>query len=218
MASMATHEHTSESQLEHERMLREGTQLPHWEDEIASCLAEQCGINIDELGSWEARPPLGDILRPDDFNGSLVDIRIVPLTAPHEELVSTASAAGKRSFARGSETLSAVAASKIDPAQVRGSLLAATASSTKQPRIDDIYAQVWYVLRPISKLGTETADVIRYVSAPVTDTSRFDALLARSIAAGRNVLSVFAAHPIHAGGMGLSVRPRKLDHDNRSGR
>ena len=28
MASVATHEHTSESQLEHERMLREGTQLP----------------------------------------------------------------------------------------------------------------------------------------------------------------------------------------------
>ena len=211
---MAAHEQLSGAESEEECLLGEGTQIPGWENAVAASLTRQHEADFDTLGTWEARPPLGDILRPDDFNGSLIDIRIAPLSAPHGDLLSAARAGRRRSFARGSETLSEAAAMKIDPAHVRGYLLAATASSTKQPRVDDIYAQVWYVFRP-AKAGTDPADVVRYVSEPVTDTDKFDALLARSIAAGRTLLSRFALHPIRGGGMSSSVRPSKLSHADR---
>lgn len=210
---MARYEELAPVCDEHGGMLGDGTKFPAWEMTVAAHLAQQYGVPVEQLETWEARSSLGDLFRPDNFNGSFFNIQITPLDDPHTALVTATAGPARRRFAAGSEVLGEKQALLLDPALIRGYHVVAAASSTKQEHVDDVVADVWYVFTPTSQLGTDAPDIIRYVSTLKFDHTKFDRLLARSVTVGRNVLAGAILNPSQGGTMAGKKTRHELRYD-----
>ncbi len=188
--------------------LSDGSRLPAWEDQVAQGLAGDA--RLEDMESWEGRPPLQDLLRLPGFNGALRDIQIVPFDDPKQELLDAV--ARKATFAHGDYTRPHGKLSEIPANNFKGYLLVATATSSAQSaagsqgRVGDIYAAVWYELKFPSAKNNRPFDVWRYMLEPLTDRAAFELLLARSQHIGRTVTGHAIAHPLPGGTMSTSQR------------
>lgn len=198
---MATNQSGPTRQATENCNLDDSSRFTAWENEIACELAGN--VSLESLASWGGRVTLGDMLRPDDFNGSLRQIEIEPMEDAFTELA----AARKKENALSADNFTRPAAdlSDIDPSHLRGFWIWATATSSAQGGpLSPIMASVWYHFtpgverkrQPKSPVDPDGPDVQRFVGNLLTNEVAFREVCERSCRIGTRLLQDGLQHPI----------------------